>query len=73
MAYNDVRDMLIENAINAIIMPSLANWVDNIKSGTFGFGRPVGICLTISILKLSKNFAKYEAVVAITTLKFNNN
>ena len=66
MAYNDVRDMLIENAINAIIMPSLANWVDNIKSGTFGFGRPVGICLTISILK-------YEAVVAITTLKFNNN
>jgi hypothetical protein len=32
-----------------------------------GFGKPVGIVLTISILKVSSNLKKYDAVVITIT------
>ncbi len=61
------NETLIEKEIRAVKIPSLINLGQIEMFENSGFGKPVGIVLTISILKVSSNLKKYDAVVTTIT------
>lgn len=66
---NVARETLIEKAMHAIRIASIKTKLLNVKSGSFGTGKPFGIFFTIEMLKFLLKFKKYEETVIIITLK----